>query len=573
MASLSERSPMTDADGPSDGDESVEGTDPLDVGIDVKERAMDEAPVGIAITDPDREDNPLVYVNDAFERVTGYAADEVVGRNCRLLQGEGTQEERVAEFRDAIDASEPVTVELLNYRADGEAFWNQVTVAPLYDEAGELINFVGFQNDVTRRKEAEFALREERARLDRLLDRVDGLLDAVTEAIVLATSLDDLEESVCDRLAAMDGYAAAWIGQRDAASDAIVPSSWAASPSAGDRAGELAPGGDGPERIPVASDHPSAVAVRTGAVQLVSAAATNGGPAGDSTPAADGGNAAVDDAGGATVAVPLQYRDATYGVLTVLATDRDAVDEREVTVFRALGRAIGAAMSVIESRRILTADTVVEVELEVTDPELFFVTLSTAVDCRLEYAGSVVRTGGDALFFTVQGADSDDIERAAEGIDAIGSLTVLASRENACRIEVEPATDSIVGRLAESGGRTRALVVEDGRATLTFTLPESADVRTVFERVRDRHPGTSLLSTTRRERVPETRGEYIERIEDRLTDRQRTALETAYAAGYFDRPRGATGDDVAAALGVGRSTFHQHLRAAERKLIDAFLER
>lgn len=88
----------------------------------VKERAMDEAPVGITLSDPDREDNPLVYVNDAYEALTGYDREAVVGRNCRFLQGEDTAAEPVAEMARAIDAEEPVSVELLNYRADGSEF-------------------------------------------------------------------------------------------------------------------------------------------------------------------------------------------------------------------------------------------------------------------------------------------------------------------------------------------------------------------------------------------------------------------------------------------------------------------
>jgi PAS domain S-box-containing protein len=117
-----------------------------------KARAVDESPIGISISDPSREDNPLIYVNDAFERITGYDGDEVVGCNCRFLQGDGTDPEPVGRIRAAIDAEEPVTVTLRNYRSDGTEFWNRVTVAPVYDADGELQNFVGFQQDVTARK-------------------------------------------------------------------------------------------------------------------------------------------------------------------------------------------------------------------------------------------------------------------------------------------------------------------------------------------------------------------------------------------------------------------------------------
>ncbi|MFC6865223.1 PAS domain S-box protein [Halomicroarcula sp. GCM10025817] len=132
----------------------------------LKERAMDEAPVGITLTDPSQDDNPLVYVNDRFEEITGYDRAEILGRNCRLLQGEGTDPEPVAKLRAAIDDERPVTVELRNYRADGTEFWNRVTVAPIADGTGEVTNFVGFQEVVTERTERELALERKNKRLD-----------------------------------------------------------------------------------------------------------------------------------------------------------------------------------------------------------------------------------------------------------------------------------------------------------------------------------------------------------------------------------------------------------------------
>ncbi|HET7322740.1 MAG TPA: PAS domain-containing protein, partial [Halococcus sp.] len=120
----------------------------------LKERAMEEAPVGITISDADQPDNPLIYINDAFEDLTGYAKEEVVGRNCRFLQGEESGRDTVAAMRKAIDLENPVSVELVNYRKNGEKFWNKVDIAPIRDGDDEATNYVGFQTDVTARKEA-----------------------------------------------------------------------------------------------------------------------------------------------------------------------------------------------------------------------------------------------------------------------------------------------------------------------------------------------------------------------------------------------------------------------------------
>jgi len=133
--------------------------------LETKTRALDEAPVGITITDPDRSDNPMVYVNDRFIEMTGYGREEAVGVNCRFLQGDDTDEASIERLRRAIDAGEPESVEMLNYRKDGTEFWNRVSIAPIRDD-GQVTEWVGFQEDITAFKEREAALKRQNDRLD-----------------------------------------------------------------------------------------------------------------------------------------------------------------------------------------------------------------------------------------------------------------------------------------------------------------------------------------------------------------------------------------------------------------------
>ncbi|WP_302082130.1 PAS domain-containing protein [Salinibaculum rarum] len=121
----------------------------------LKEQAIDEAPVGFSIADARRPDNPLIYVNDQFLQTTGYDATEVLDRNCRFLQGEETDTATVDQLREGIDAKQPVSVDIVNYRKNGEKFWNSVDVAPLRNTAGDVTHYVGFQTDVTKRKVRE----------------------------------------------------------------------------------------------------------------------------------------------------------------------------------------------------------------------------------------------------------------------------------------------------------------------------------------------------------------------------------------------------------------------------------
>jgi PAS domain S-box-containing protein len=126
--------------------------------LERKNRAMDEASVGITITDPGCPDNPMVYANEGFSQVTGYDTETAIGRNWRFLQGEATDEDAIAQIRAAVDAGEECTVELRNYRADGTEFWNRLRITPIRDDDGTVTNFVGLHQDVSERKRYERTL-------------------------------------------------------------------------------------------------------------------------------------------------------------------------------------------------------------------------------------------------------------------------------------------------------------------------------------------------------------------------------------------------------------------------------
>jgi PAS domain S-box-containing protein len=134
----------------------VDGSDRLRL----LERAVTASTNSISITDPSRPDSPLVYVNPAFERTTGYAAEEVLGRNCRFLQGEDRDQPALGKLRAAICEERHCTVVLRNYRKNGTLFYNELSVYPVRDENGRVMNFVGVQNDITERLRTEEALRE-----------------------------------------------------------------------------------------------------------------------------------------------------------------------------------------------------------------------------------------------------------------------------------------------------------------------------------------------------------------------------------------------------------------------------
>jgi len=121
-------------------------------------RAIEAASQGITIADAEADDTPIIYANEAFHRITGYDTDEVIGRNCRFLQGRNTDEATVETIREAMKRGSPVTVELVNYRKDGTPFWNHLDIVPIRDDAGHITHYLGLQQDITQRKRHELRL-------------------------------------------------------------------------------------------------------------------------------------------------------------------------------------------------------------------------------------------------------------------------------------------------------------------------------------------------------------------------------------------------------------------------------
>jgi PAS domain S-box-containing protein len=135
--------------------------------------AVEGAPVAYAMTDALQPDMPLVYVNEHFIALTGYQPSEVIGRNCRFLQGPQTDSRDVDRIREAIRRAQPLYIELLNYRKDGQPFWNGVLLRPIRTASGTVTHFVATLRDMSERRHTEEAL-ERSARLHRLLVEASG---------------------------------------------------------------------------------------------------------------------------------------------------------------------------------------------------------------------------------------------------------------------------------------------------------------------------------------------------------------------------------------------------------------
>ncbi len=137
---------------------------------ELKDRALASAGEGITIADARLPDMPLIYVNPAFERVTGYSRHEAIGSNCRFLQGPDTDPKAAETIRTAIREKRGCVVEILNYRKDGTTFWNRLTITPVFNQSGMVTHFIGIQSDVTARRIAEEKLADANREMQRDLE-------------------------------------------------------------------------------------------------------------------------------------------------------------------------------------------------------------------------------------------------------------------------------------------------------------------------------------------------------------------------------------------------------------------
>ena len=169
---------------------------PEQIPVDVLRRCLAHARHGFTIVDTRLPDLPLIYVNDAFEQMSGYSRAELLGRNCRLLQGADRRQAAVKAIRVALAAGLPVRVTLRNYRKDGTLFWNDLSLTPLFDAHGELTHYIGVQEDVTH-------LRREQARVLRYQRQLQALAQRLirTEAAERKKFAGEVHDQVGQTLA------------------------------------------------------------------------------------------------------------------------------------------------------------------------------------------------------------------------------------------------------------------------------------------------------------------------------------------------------------------------------------
>ncbi|WP_440770427.1 bacterio-opsin activator domain-containing protein [Natronorubrum sp. DTA28] len=428
--------------------------------------------------------------------------------------------------------------------------------------------------EITERKLAEITaeetaaeLREEHRALEHLLDRIDGLLRDVTDAVLGATTRDEVERRVCSCLTDTDPYGLAWIGRADIANSRLSLHEWSHDADVPLEDDDLCLESD--------EDHPAVRALETGELQVIQNLETVDG-------ASRWWPAGVERVQ-SLAALPLTYGDITYGVLVLFATEPDAFAERERLVLDSLAGTIATAMNAIETQQMLTTDTVVELEIAIEDSSLFVAALATELEATITYRGLTYDGDGTPLAFYHVDRAVDDVPPVT-AFEGVIDCTILSTYDEGTLLEIA-VDDTIVTTLSGHGADIRRFdasgaVGQTAHRTganvpvvdLTIDVPNGQSARSVYDLLEERADGVELLSYHETDRPPRSRQDVTARLESSLTDRQFTALRKAYYADYFEWPRNVSGEDLAQSMDISRSTFHQHLRSAQRKLLDELFD-
>ncbi len=530
------------ADRSGEDTESDDDTPNLDASIvDVFDRVVG---VGVVVLDADFD---VVWINDAFEAFFGVTRDDIVGHAKHAVVREhvapatGDPDRFADAVLAAYDDNSYVQQFVLRVTPDDgrDERWLEHWSRPIEDGryAGGRVELY---YDVTERVEREREIERQRGELARL-DHVNSVVRGVNRALVHATSRDEVETAVVERLAAAEPFAFAAFGEFEHGDGLTTRAS---------------AGLDDPDDLLAATPTElHAEAARNGTVSVTEL---------DSEAARRAGVRAV-------ASVPVAYRNQVYGAVCVYAKSEDAFDDREVAVLAELGDCIGHAVNAMERRDALLGEQVVEVGLGSHAAAEPFAALGDSTATIVVEHVIPLADGRFVQYVEVDGLDPDEFAAAVERIPRYERTRHMGDSDGSHRFEITATEPPIAGPVADHGGRVERVIVEEGELLVEAVLPQSANVRGVLDALRHEIPDVSLVyhRTTPRNRT--TAADVDAALAD-LTDRQRIVFEAAYFGGYFDWPRESTAEEIAESLGIASPTFHQHLRRALQKLLATFVE-
>lgn len=404
--------------------------------------------------------------------------------------------------------------------------------------------------------EREQTLKEQNQTLERL-NEINDIIRSTAQALVEASTHQEIETVVCEQLADDGPYELAWIGEHDEIAEEITPRK-----SAGNEKGYL-------DNITITTDErpeaqgPSGRAVNSREPQVVNNILQD-------ESYKPWRQEALNRGYHATIALPLIYEDTLYGVLNVYSGQPDVFDELDQAVLTELANTIAHAINAIKSKKMRVSNEVTKMKFTVTDPNLELMELTCELDCEFAVKSLVPRSdGGVRAFFFTQGVQAADILEFAPRLPTL-DLTLISEYdedgEPVCLFEANLTGENFVASILEHGGRIHTLRAEDGAATVTIELAANAAVREFVDVFQTKYPDSELVDQRTFEQPRRSPTQLRASLTEGLTNRQLEALLTAYFGGFFETPRERTGVDIADSMDISQPTFNNHLRTAQRRL-------
>ena len=469
-------------------------------------------------------------------------------------------------------SDQEIGVRALKRGAEEYLVKDEISAGLLVRSVYHAIERAAYERELTRQRDQLAAL-----------NQLNGVVRATTHAVLQQSTRSEVERLVCERLADADSYVGAWIGEVTRASDSVsvrtvagvadLLDTWEDPAEAAGTNRPLVDVAGTALRTTEEIEQPSTAdgengtgpidrAIETETVQIARRGV--GEPA-------DWWDR-VDVYGVASFAViPIVYEDILYGVLNVYSDRPDAFDADEREVIAQLGEVVGHAINAIERKLALVGDRAVELVFQSEELTAPFADALSEAEASVTLDRTILLEEENAVqYYTLSGADPDAFEAALEERPAVESIRRI-SEIGSPRFEVQIGGEPPAEAFASHGGNLQHIHYEDTGARITAEFPERVDVGRVVDAVRTEYPDLELVAKNTRERQEAPIDTLRSTLEAELTDRQRATLEAAVYAGYFEWPRESSGEEIAESLGITSSTFHQHLRTAERKLLSALL--
>jgi predicted DNA binding protein len=268
-----------------------------------------------------------------------------------------------------------------------------------------------------------------------------------------------------------------------------------------------------------------------------------------------------------SVVVPVSYGNHAYGVIVIHDID-DTINENIRWQFRVLGECIGIVASAVEKKKLLLSERVQQLEFEVTDPACLAVAVSneTDADCEIEYQ-TLTTDGCHLCYLYVKKDTPQEVRDAVESIENISRADVVSTDTEGTLLEVIKP-DSGAEVMTDVGATVTQASAEGGIGRLTVEAPVEADVHKIVEAYTTYNTGSRLVAKREVDKSAATVEGLADTLDNTWTKKQRSAMQAAYYAGYFDWPRENSAEEIADTLGISPATFHEHIRAAERKLLE-----